>query len=97
MDTFLQQFINGLSLGAIYALIALGYTMVYGILKFINFAHSDVFALGAWMSITVAGWLGISAAGGNAPAWYVGVGVLLACMATCGPTIACSISPPAAG
>jgi branched-chain amino acid transport system permease protein len=45
---FLQQLINGLSLGSIYALIALGYTMVYGILRFINFAHSDVFMVGAF-------------------------------------------------
>jgi branched-chain amino acid transport system permease protein len=48
MTEFLQQLINGLSLGAIYALIALGYTMVYGILRFINFAHGDVFMLGAF-------------------------------------------------
>lgn len=48
MTVFLQQLINGLSLGAIYALIALGYTMVYGILRFINFAHSDVFMVGAF-------------------------------------------------
>ncbi len=45
---FLQQIINGLGLGAIYALIALGYTMVYGVLRFINFAHSDVFMVGAF-------------------------------------------------
>lgn len=45
---FVQQFINGLSLGAFYALIALGYTMVYGVLRFINFAHGDVFMLGAF-------------------------------------------------
>ena len=49
---FIQQLINGLSLGAIYALIALGYTMVFGVLRFINFAHGDVFMLGAF-----AGWL----------------------------------------
>lgn len=48
MNEFLQQIINGLSLGAIYALIALGYTMVYGVLRFINFAHGDVFMLGAF-------------------------------------------------
>jgi branched-chain amino acid transport system permease protein len=48
MTEFLQQLINGLSLGAIYALIALGYTMVYGVLRFINFAHSDVFMVGAF-------------------------------------------------
>jgi len=49
MSEFLQQLINGLSLGAIYALIALGYTMVYGVLRFINFAHSDVFMVGAFI------------------------------------------------
>lgn len=48
MTEFFQQLINGLSLGAIYALIALGYTMVYGVLRFINFAHSDVFMVGAF-------------------------------------------------
>ena len=48
MTEFLQQLINGLSLGAIYALIALGYTMVYGVLRFINFAHSDVFMVGSF-------------------------------------------------
>jgi branched-chain amino acid transport system permease protein len=48
MTELLQQLINGLSLGAIYALIALGYTMVYGVLRFINFAHSDVFMVGAY-------------------------------------------------
>src|SRR5207302_436315 len=46
---FLQQLLNGLSLGAIYALIALGYTMVYGVLRFINFAHSDVFMVGGFI------------------------------------------------
>jgi branched-chain amino acid transport system permease protein len=49
VSEFLQQLINGLSLGAIYALIALGYTMVYGVLRFINFAHSDVFMVGAFI------------------------------------------------
>jgi len=49
MSEFLQQLVNGLSLGAIYALIALGYTMVYGVLRFINFAHSDVFMVGAFI------------------------------------------------
>ena len=49
LSEFLQQLLNGLSLGAIYALIALGYTMVYGVLRFINFAHSDVFMVGAFI------------------------------------------------
>jgi branched-chain amino acid transport system permease protein len=48
MTEFLQQLINGLAQGSIYALIALGYTMVYGVLRFINFAHGDVFMLGAF-------------------------------------------------
>ena len=51
LTEFLQQLINGLSLGSIYALIALGYTMVYGVLRFINFAHSDVFMLGAFVGL----------------------------------------------
>lgn len=50
MIQFLQQMINGLSLGSIYALIALGYTMVYGIIKLINFAHGDVYMLGAFVA-----------------------------------------------
>src|SRR5258706_10008032 len=48
MIEFLQQLINGLAQGSIYALIALGYTMVYGVLRFINFAHGDVFMVGAF-------------------------------------------------
>ena len=58
---FLQQLINGLSLGSIYALIALGYTMVYGIVKLINFAHGDVMMLGAY-----AGYFVLRAMGANA-------------------------------
>ena len=54
MDWFFQQLINGLALGSIYALIALGYTMVYGILRFINFAHSDVLMLGAFAAFFLA-------------------------------------------
>src|ERR1700744_5017075 len=76
MTWFFQQLINGLSLGAIYALIAIGYTMVYGILRFINFAHSDVFMVGAFI-----GW----GAGGPVPRGTLGGGcvVLLAAMAGC--------------
>lgn len=54
MSEFVQQLINGVSLGAIYALIALGYTMVYGVLRFINFAHSDVFMIGAFVGYYLA-------------------------------------------
>ena len=49
LEQLLQQVINGISLGSIYALIALGYTMVYGIIKLINFAHSDVYMIGAYV------------------------------------------------
>src|SRR5581483_3802817 len=51
MTEFLQQLINGLSVGSMYALIALGYTLVYGVLRFINFAHSDVFMVGAFAGL----------------------------------------------
>ena len=54
MTEFLQQLVNGLALGSIYALIALGYTMVYGVLRFINFAHSDVLMLGAFAAFYLA-------------------------------------------
>ena len=51
MDYFLQQLVNGVSLGAIYALIALGYSMVYGIMGMINFAHGDIYMIGAFISL----------------------------------------------
>jgi branched-chain amino acid transport system permease protein len=53
MDTFIQQIINGLVLGSMYALIALGYTMVYGVLNLINFAHGDVLMVGAMVGLTI--------------------------------------------
>lgn len=60
MQDFLQHVINGVSLGSIYALIALGYTMVYGILQFINFAHSDVYMVGAFIAYFVARMVGMT-------------------------------------
>ncbi|MBI3283948.1 MAG: branched-chain amino acid ABC transporter permease [Burkholderiales bacterium] len=53
MDTFIQQIINGLVLGSMYALVALGYTMVYGVLNLINFAHGDVLMVGAMAGISI--------------------------------------------
>ncbi|MDR2405355.1 MAG: branched-chain amino acid ABC transporter permease [Deltaproteobacteria bacterium] len=53
MEFFFQQFSNGLAVGAIYALIALGYTMVYGVMKLINFAHGELFTLGAFIGFTL--------------------------------------------
>lgn len=55
MDIFIQQIINGLVLGSMYALIALGYTMVYGVLNLINFAHADVLMIGAMAGLTILG------------------------------------------
>ena len=51
MEYFVQQVINGFTLGSIYGLIAIGYTMVYGIIGMINFAHGDIFMLGAFMAL----------------------------------------------
>ena len=57
----LQYFINGISIGSVYAIIALGYTMVYGIAKMLNFAHGDVIMVGAYMSFCVTNYLGLPA------------------------------------
>src|SRR5579859_8024512 len=54
LQQFIQQLVNGLSVGSIYALIAVGYTMVYGVLQLINFAHGDVFMVGAMVSLYAA-------------------------------------------
>lgn len=60
MTLFLQQLLNGLSLGAIYALIALGYTMVYGTLQLINFAHGEVYMMGAFAALYIARATGVA-------------------------------------
>jgi len=67
-----QQAVNGLSFGALVALIALGYTMVYGIIELINFAHGDLFMLGAFLSLTLFGLAGATSA--DAPGWRVAAG-----------------------
>ncbi len=63
MDYFLQQLVNGLTLGAIYGLIAIGYTMVYGIIGMINFAHGEIFMIGAFISLIALLILGPSGGG----------------------------------
>ncbi|MBI4756973.1 MAG: branched-chain amino acid ABC transporter permease [Betaproteobacteria bacterium] len=81
MDIFLQQIINGLTLGAVYAIVALGYTMVYGIIQLINFAHGEVVMIGAMTALTVIAGL---AGSGVPPLVIVLAGVLAAvpvCMA----------------
>jgi branched-chain amino acid transport system permease protein len=80
MNEFFQQLINGLSLGAIYALIALGYTMVYGVLRFINFAHGDVFMLGAFAGYFLAPLVGKFL---PAQSYFSGAVVLVLAMTIC--------------
>lgn len=80
MSVLLQQIINGISLGSIYALIALGYTMVYGVLRFINFAHGDVFMVGAFVGYYVAPYIS-PMVGGNL--FLVGPIVMLLAMVVC--------------
>jgi branched-chain amino acid transport system permease protein len=63
MEYFLQQLVNGVTLGAVYGLIAIGYSMVYGIIGMINFAHGDIFMIGAFHALIVfliLGAIGIS-------------------------------------
>ena len=59
LEQFSQQIVNGISLGSIYALVALGYTMVYGIIKLINFAHGDIYMVGAYVGFAVTTFAGI--------------------------------------
>lgn len=79
MQEFAQHVINGISLGSIYALIALGYTMVYGILQLINFAHSEVYMVGAFAAYYTAKVLGLDAK----PGIFTFVTVLIAAMIVC--------------
>jgi branched-chain amino acid transport system permease protein len=81
VNEFLQQLLNGLSLGAIYALIALGYTMVYGVLRFINFAHGDVFMVGAFSALYAARWMAPLTAAW--PQWLSALCVLGVAMLLC--------------
>src|SRR5512140_2234773 len=79
MTELVSDLVNGLSLGAMYALIALGYTMVYGVLKLINFAHADVMMVGAFVGYYVSRALQV---GRSPAAWKVAV-VFAAAMAFC--------------
>ena len=81
MDTLLQQILNGLVLGSLYALIALGYTMVYGVLNLINFAHGDVLMIGAMAALSAIGvlqgfWPGL-------PGWFLMVMGIAAAIPVC--------------
>src|SRR5690242_18237656 len=74
-----QQIVNGLTLGAVYALIALGYSMVYGILQLLNFAHGDVYMIGAFVGYGVLTALAPQS-GLLMPAWLILISMLLAAM-----------------
>jgi branched-chain amino acid transport system permease protein len=81
MDIFLQQIINGLTLGSVYAVVALGYTMVYGIIQLINFAHGEVVMIGAMVAFSV---ISVLAGSGLPPVAILLIGALVAipvCMA----------------
>src|SRR5437763_16656146 len=85
MDLFVQEAVNGLTLGSMYALIALGYSLVYGVLRLLNFAHGDVFMIGGFIGYGV-----MTAAGGPAapviPIAPLLVLMFLAAMIGCGLT-----------
>ena len=81
MDIFLQQILNGLVLGSIYALIALGYTMVYGVLGIINFAHGEVLMFGALIALVVI--KNLLAFFPTIPVWLILVAALLVAMSGC--------------
>ena len=76
MTLFLQELVIGITTGAIYALIALGYTMVYGIIELINFAHGDIFMIGTFVCVSIFAAFGITTSS-TAPTGFALVGVLL--------------------
>src|SRR5882724_7454164 len=79
LQSLLQQLINGVQIGSVYALIAVGYTMVYGVLRFINFAHGDVYMLGAYL-----GFYAVTALFGHQAPLLAGTGALVVCMVGAG-------------
>ena len=79
MYSFIQHILNGLAAGTVYALVALGYTMVYGVLKLINFAHGDVMMVGVYVGYAVAFLLGRDVLG----AWWVALLVFAVAMGFC--------------
>src|ERR1700747_1650884 len=86
MQSFFQYLLNGIAVGAIYALIALGYTMVYGILKLINFAHGDVFMLGSFVGYYAGRWAQAHNAdqAGTLTSWLYAGAIMLLSMLVCG-------------
>lgn len=87
MTLFLQLLVTGIAIGAIYSLIALGYTMVYGIIELINFAHGDIFMIGTLISLTAVNLFGITDS--SKPSGWALVGIVL--VAFLGATLFCAI------
>jgi len=83
VDTFVQQLVNGLTLGSLYALIAVGYTVVYGILQLINFAHGEVFMIGAFGALTTS----LVLFRGNTSVWTLPVMIVGAVIAAVGTAV----------
>ena len=83
MDVFVQQLVNGLTLGSLYALIAVGYTVVYGILQLINFAHGEVFMIGAFGALTTS----LVLFKGNTSLWTLPVMIIGAVIASVGTAV----------
>ena len=82
-DKIVQLLVNGMTLGSVYALVALGFSMIYGILKLLNLAHGDVLMVGAFIGFGVITWLG-GAQNPNVAVWLLIVLMLLAAMVGCG-------------
>src|SRR5438552_11121040 len=83
MQVFIQQLINGLSVGAVYALIALGYSLVYGVLRLINFAHGDVYMVGAVVAFWAARWFGWSQSADDQVSPFIMIAMLAIAIGTC--------------
>ncbi|HTK11048.1 MAG TPA: branched-chain amino acid ABC transporter permease [Ktedonobacteraceae bacterium] len=87
MSLVLQLIVYGIATGAIYALIALGYTMVYGIIELINFAHGDIFMIGSMVSIAIFNLLGINS-DSHPTGWFLAVAMILSCV---GAMLICAV------
>lgn len=81
---FFQQLINGIALGGVYALVALGYTMVYGIIELINFAHGDVYTLGTFFSLSIIGLIPLSKFTAGYELWIIAFVVIVLAALLCG-------------
>src|SRR6266568_804903 len=81
MALFLQLLVAGIAIGAIYSLIALGYTMVYGIIELINFAHGDIFMVGTLVSLTILNLFGVSDSSHLSVVAVVGI-MIVTCLAS---------------